>query len=133
MKRRARFGLFISLALILSMISASWTLNAAQMAKPAIVLAAFGTFKNNLQLSCIYAYTQPVRRRDRPEPRTPRQKRRSLDSNRVELVGSGHGFYEVEEAWLHLITKGYGNIQLLVAQTDQKGLRPIHPLVRLSG
>ena len=96
MKKPAGVGLFFSLVLILSMISASWTLNAAPTAKPAIVLAAFGTFKNNLQLSCIYAYTQPVRRRDRPEPRTPRQKRRSLDSNRVELLGSGHGFYEVE-------------------------------------
>jgi len=46
MKKQARFGLFFSLALILSMISASWTLNAAQMAKPAIVLAAFGTTTN---------------------------------------------------------------------------------------
>jgi len=46
MKKQARFGLFFSLALILSMINASWTLNAAQMAKPAIVLAAFGTTTN---------------------------------------------------------------------------------------
>ena len=54
-------------------------------------------------------------------------------ADRVELVGARQGFYEVEEAWHHLIIKGYGNIQLLVAQTDQKCLRPIHPLVRLSG
>ena len=60
-------------------------------------------------------------------------KRIGFSADRVELVGSGQGFYEVEEAWHHLITKGYGNIQLLVAQTDQKCLRPIHPLVRLSG
>jgi len=46
MKKPARFGLFFSLALILSMISASWTLNAAPTAKPAIVLAAFGTTTN---------------------------------------------------------------------------------------
>ena len=34
------------LALILSIISAPWTLNAAATAKPAIVLAAFGTTTN---------------------------------------------------------------------------------------
>ncbi len=42
MVKRIRFGWF-SLALILSMISALWTLNAAATEKPAIVLAAFGT------------------------------------------------------------------------------------------
>jgi sirohydrochlorin cobaltochelatase len=42
MVKRTRFG-WLSLALILSMISAPWTLNAASTAKPAIVLAAFGT------------------------------------------------------------------------------------------
>jgi sirohydrochlorin cobaltochelatase len=42
MVKRSRFG-WLSLALILSLISAPWTLNAASTAKPAIVLAAFGT------------------------------------------------------------------------------------------
>jgi len=42
MVKRIKFG-WLSLALILSMISAPWTLNAAATAKPAIVLAAFGT------------------------------------------------------------------------------------------
>jgi len=42
MVKRIRFG-WLSLALILSMISAPWTLNAASTAKPAIVLVAFGT------------------------------------------------------------------------------------------
>jgi sirohydrochlorin cobaltochelatase len=42
MVKRIRLG-WLSLALILSMISAPWTLNAASTAKPAIVLAAFGT------------------------------------------------------------------------------------------
>jgi sirohydrochlorin cobaltochelatase len=42
MVKRIRFG-WLSLALILSMICAPWTLNAAAPAKPAIVLAAFGT------------------------------------------------------------------------------------------
>ncbi|MBM4288559.1 MAG: hypothetical protein FJ135_10520 [Deltaproteobacteria bacterium] len=54
-------------------------------------------------------------------------------ADRVELVGSQQGFYDVGDAWHHLITKGYGDIKLLVAQTDQKCLRPIHPLVRLTG
>ena len=42
MVKRIRFG-WLSLVLILSLISAPWTLNAASTAKPAIVLAAFGT------------------------------------------------------------------------------------------
>jgi sirohydrochlorin cobaltochelatase len=42
MVKRIKFG-WLALALILSMISAPWTLNAASTAKPAIVLAAFGT------------------------------------------------------------------------------------------
>jgi sirohydrochlorin cobaltochelatase len=42
MLKRVRFG-WLLLALILSMICAPWTLNAAAPAKPAIVLAAFGT------------------------------------------------------------------------------------------
>jgi sirohydrochlorin cobaltochelatase len=42
MVKRIRFG-WLFLALILSMIIAPWTLNAASTAKPAIVLAAFGT------------------------------------------------------------------------------------------
>ena len=54
-------------------------------------------------------------------------------SDRVELVSSQQGFFEVDDAWHYLFTKGYGDIKLLVAQTDQQCLRPIHPLVRLSG
>jgi hypothetical protein len=54
-------------------------------------------------------------------------------ADRVELVGSRQGFFEVNDAWHYLFTKGYGDIKLLVAQTDQKCLRPLHPLVRLSG
>jgi len=42
MVKRIRFG-WLSLALIFSVISAPWTLNAASTATPAIVLAAFGT------------------------------------------------------------------------------------------
>jgi hypothetical protein len=54
-------------------------------------------------------------------------------ADRVELVGSHQGFLEVEDAWHYLFTKGYGDIKLLVAQTDQNCLQPIHPPVRLSG
>jgi len=54
-------------------------------------------------------------------------------ADRVELVGSRQGFWEVNDAWHYLYTQGYGNIKLLVAQTDQKRLQPLHPPVRLSG
>jgi hypothetical protein len=60
-------------------------------------------------------------------------KKIGFPADRVELVGSQQGFYEVDYAWHYLVTKGYGDIKLLVAQTDQQCLRPIHPLVRLSG
>jgi hypothetical protein len=60
-------------------------------------------------------------------------KKIGFPADRVELVGSKQGFFEVEDAWHHLFTKGYGDVKLLVAQPEQKGLRPIHPLVRLSG
>ena len=54
-------------------------------------------------------------------------------ADRVELVGSGQGFYEVNDAWHHLFTKGYGDIKLLVARADHNCLQPVHPPVRLSG
>jgi hypothetical protein len=54
-------------------------------------------------------------------------------ADRVELVGARQGFYEVSDAWHHLFTKGYGNINLLVAQADRNCLQPVHPPVRLSG
>ena len=54
-------------------------------------------------------------------------------ADRVELVGSRQGFFEVNDAWHHLFTKGYGDIKLLVAQAEQNGLQPVYPPVRLSG
>jgi hypothetical protein len=54
-------------------------------------------------------------------------------ADRVELVGSQQGFREVDDAWHYLFTKGFGDIKLLVAQTDQNRLQPVHPPVRLSG
>jgi hypothetical protein len=56
-----------------------------------------------------------------------------ISADRVELVGSGEGFPEVDDAWHYLFTRGYGDIKLLVAQTDHKELQAIHPPVRLSG
>jgi hypothetical protein len=53
-------------------------------------------------------------------------------ADKVELAGSTQGFFTVEDAWHHLFTRGYGNIRLLVAQTDLNSLRPMHPPVRLS-
>jgi hypothetical protein len=60
-------------------------------------------------------------------------KKIGFPADRVELVGFQQGFYDVDDAWHYLVTKGCGDIKLLVAQTDQQCLRPIHPLVRLSG
>jgi urease beta subunit len=54
-------------------------------------------------------------------------------ADRVELVGSRQGFFEVNDAWHYLFTRGYGDIRLLVAQSDQTRLQPLHPPVRLSG
>ncbi len=54
-------------------------------------------------------------------------------ADRVELVGSRQGFYEVNDAWHYLFTKGFGDIKLLVAQAEQNCLQAVHPPVRLSG
>ncbi|MFZ5452877.1 MAG: sirohydrochlorin cobaltochelatase [Thermodesulfobacteriota bacterium] len=43
MAKKIRFGWFFAALILLSLISAPWTLNAAAPQKPAIVLAAFGT------------------------------------------------------------------------------------------
>lgn len=56
-----------------------------------------------------------------------------VNVDRVELVGSGQGFFEVNDAWHHLFTRGCGEIKLLVAQMERRGLRPLQPPVRLSG
>lgn len=54
-------------------------------------------------------------------------------ADRVELVGSRQGFFAVDDAWHHLFIKGYGDIKLLVAETEANGLQPLYPPVRLSG
>jgi hypothetical protein len=56
-----------------------------------------------------------------------------LKADRVEFVGPPEGFFAVEDAWHHLLTKGCGDIRLLVAQAQEAHLRPIHPPLRLNG
>jgi hypothetical protein len=56
-----------------------------------------------------------------------------VEADRVELVGSSQGFFDVQDAWHHLLTHGCGNIRLIVAHADQHCLRPVHPPVRLTG
>jgi len=55
-----------------------------------------------------------------------------LEADRVELVGASQGFFDVEDAWYHLWTRGCGRINLLVARWQQR-LCPVHPPVRLCG
>ena len=43
-----------------------------------------------------------------------------VSADRVALVGSGQGFFEVNDAWYHLFTRGCGNIKLLVAQMEHR-------------
>jgi hypothetical protein len=54
-------------------------------------------------------------------------------ADRVELAGTRDGFSNVEEAWHHLVTKGYGNIQLLVVSAYETRLEHSHPPLRLDG
>ncbi len=56
-----------------------------------------------------------------------------LAADRVEVVGGGEGFYDVQEAWHFLLTQGFGRIQLLVAKPTEGELTPVHPPVRLYG
>jgi hypothetical protein len=60
-------------------------------------------------------------------------KEMGFSADRVELVGSRQGFYEVNDAWHYLFTKGCGDIKLLVAQREQEHLQTLRPLLRLSG
>ena len=70
-----------------------------------------------------------------PEPSDLSEKCRELGlpAQQVELVARSQGFFTVEDAWHHLLTRGFGRISLLVAQWRQDVLHPIHPPVRLCG
>ena len=54
-------------------------------------------------------------------------------ADRAELVSSRQGFFEVNDAWHYLFTRGCGDIKLLVALAEHNCLKPVRPPVRLSG
>jgi hypothetical protein len=56
-----------------------------------------------------------------------------LSTRPVEVVVSQHGILELEEAWHFLLTRGCEPIHLLLTRPEQDRLRPIYPLVRLTG
>jgi hypothetical protein len=54
-------------------------------------------------------------------------------ADRVETV-STQGFFDVEDAWHFLLTRGCGRVSLLVAKWEEaEKLRPLGPAVRLYG
>lgn len=59
--------------------------------------------------------------------------RLGVKADQVVLVGPPDGFFEVEEAWHHLYSRGCGRINLLVAALEAPRLRPLYPPCRLSG
>lgn len=56
-----------------------------------------------------------------------------LTSDQVEVVARNQGFFSVEDAWHHLLTRGMGRVSLLVASLAPEGLNPLYPPVRLWG
>jgi len=56
-----------------------------------------------------------------------------LHADRVELVGAKQGFFEVEDAWHYLLTRGCGRVNLLVAHCQGGRLAALYPPVRLYG
>lgn len=51
----------------------------------------------------------------------------------VEVVVSQSGVLELDDAWHFLLTQECETIHLLVTQAESDRLRPLYPLVRLSG
>jgi hypothetical protein len=51
----------------------------------------------------------------------------------VAIVAQDQGFFDVQEAWHFLFTRGCGRISLLVAQLEDGNLRPLGDTVRLYG
>jgi hypothetical protein len=51
----------------------------------------------------------------------------------LEVVVSQPGIMELDDAWHFLLARGCEPIRLLVAQAEQDRLRPLYPLVRLTG
>lgn len=57
---------------------------------------------------------------------------RQLTGN-MEVVVSQAGVLELDEAWHFLLSLGCEPIHLLVASAEHNHLRPLYPLVRLTG
>jgi hypothetical protein len=66
------------------------------------------------------------------EPGTHYQGLRQL-AGPLEVVVSRQGVLELDDAWHFLLSRGCDPIHLLVTQAEQDRLRPLYPLVRLSG
>jgi hypothetical protein len=57
----------------------------------------------------------------------------SLPTGPMEVVVSRPGVLDLNDAWHFLITRGCEPIHLLVTQAETERLRPLYPLVRLTG
>lgn len=57
----------------------------------------------------------------------------SQPRGRLEVVVSMPGTLELDDAWHYLLGRGCEPIHLLVTQVEQGQLRPLYPLVRLTG
>jgi hypothetical protein len=51
----------------------------------------------------------------------------------MEIVVSQPGILELNDAWHFLVNLGYDTIHLLVTMAEADRLRPLYPLVRLTG
>ena len=51
----------------------------------------------------------------------------------LEIVVSRPGILELDDAWHFLLARGCEPIHLLVTQAEEDRLRPLYPLVRLTG
>jgi hypothetical protein len=51
----------------------------------------------------------------------------------MEVVVSQPGILELDDAWHFLLSRGCEKIHLLVATAEHGRLRPLYPLVRLTG
>jgi hypothetical protein len=54
-------------------------------------------------------------------------------SGPVEVVVSQPGILELDDAWHYLLGRGCEPIHLLVTRAEPDRLRPLYPLVRLTG
>jgi hypothetical protein len=57
----------------------------------------------------------------------------SLPAGPMEVVVSQPGVLDLNDAWHFLLARGCEPIHLLVTQAEPERLRPLYPLVRLSG